>query len=321
MGVTPASRAAELSPADSATPEPKVAACLNCATPLAGPYCSNCGQRDVPPYPSVRELAVDAFWELSGWDGRFATTVRALFRQPGLLTREFLEGRRARYFSPLRLYLMCSLVYFLISAAAPALSTKDGKGMFIGVRTTPTSTQTVSRPERTANAASQALRKQEALSQAERDSVLASIAKAPALMRPLLQRAVTDPTGFKKGMLENMPRMLFALLPIFALIVALFYRGRNYPEHLYFAIHLHAFFFMALSISALSKFSHVPAVAMVVGLAMILWIPIYATRAFRRTYGGSMATTLLKETVIGVIYAVVTFAAFMLTMAWVARFG
>jgi hypothetical protein len=41
-------------------------ACLNCGAPLAGPFCAECGQRDVPPYPSVRELVVDAFWELSG---------------------------------------------------------------------------------------------------------------------------------------------------------------------------------------------------------------------------------------------------------------
>jgi uncharacterized protein DUF3667 len=288
---------------------------------MRGPFCSQCGQRDVPPYPSVRELVVDAFWELSGWDGRFASTVRALIRRPGLLTREFLEGRRARYISPLRLYLMCSLVYFLISAAAPELSTKDGKGLFIGVRTTPTGAQTVSRPEQVANATSEALRNQVAISAAERDSVLASIAKAPAVFRPFLQRAVTDPSGFKKGMLENMPRMLFALLPIFALIVAVFYRGRKYPEHLYFAIHLHAFVFMALSVAALSKFPHVSAVAMVAGIAMFVWIPIYATLAFRRAYGGSLVRTLVKESAIGAIYAVVTFAAFILTVAWVARFG
>src|SRR6476620_3598888 len=118
----------------------RTGSCLNCRAALVGPFCAQCGQRDIPPYPSTRELVVDAFWELSGWDGRFASTVKALVQRPGLLTREFLEGRRARYISPLRLYLMCSLVYFLISAAAPELSTKDGKGMFIGVRTTPTGT-------------------------------------------------------------------------------------------------------------------------------------------------------------------------------------
>ena len=37
-----------------------------------------------------------------------------------------------------------------------------------------------------------------------------------ALMQPFLRRAVEDPGGFKRGLLETMPRMLFALLPVFA---------------------------------------------------------------------------------------------------------
>jgi uncharacterized protein DUF3667 len=89
--------------------------CLNCGTPLRGPFCAGCGQRDVPPYPSVRELAIDAISEFSGWDGRLSQTLRTLIRRPGVLTREFLEGRRARYISPLRVYLTASLVYFVVA--------------------------------------------------------------------------------------------------------------------------------------------------------------------------------------------------------------
>ena len=94
--------------------------CLNCGSQLGGAYCSECGQRDAPPHPSLRELGGEAFAELSGWDGKFAETVRALLRKPGKLTVEFLEGRRARYLSPLRLYLTCSVIYFLIAAAVPS---------------------------------------------------------------------------------------------------------------------------------------------------------------------------------------------------------
>src|SRR5256885_655518 len=107
----------------------------------SGPFCAVCGQRDIPPYPSVRELAVDAMSEFSGWDGRLASTLRALFQRPGMLTHEFLEGRRVRYISPLRLYLMTSLVYFVIAAAAPNLRLGAGKvsvcGISVGATTAP----------------------------------------------------------------------------------------------------------------------------------------------------------------------------------------
>jgi len=190
----------------------RAATCLNCGTPLVGPFCSACGQRDVPPYPSVRELAVDAFWELSGWDGRFATTVRALLRHPGKLTREFLEGRRARYISPLRLYLMSSLVFFIAAAAAPDVRLEDGKAMFLGLRVTPTvqTGSTPSRAQRVGDAAGQAMETGQALDPAARDSLLAEIARAPGFMQPFLRRSLVDPAGFKRGILEAMPRMLFA---------------------------------------------------------------------------------------------------------------
>lgn len=291
-------------------------ACLNCGTPLTGPFCAECGQRDIPPYPSTRELVIDAFWELSGWDGRFVSTVRALVQHPGVLTREFLEGRRARFLSPLRLYLLASLAYFLIAATAPEvrLPGKNTNGLTI-------TTTAKSRPERVADAVSGSLEKGQTLTSAERDAALKDIERAPVLMRPTLHKAVADPSGFKRGILEAMPRMLFALLPIFAAIVAIFYRRRKYPEHLYFAIHLHAFIFLALSVGALSKFSRLPAIVEAFSIVSMLWIPIYATLAFRRVYGGSIAKTLVKEAAIGVIYCAVTAIAFVLTLYWVSVVG
>jgi hypothetical protein len=298
--------------------------CLNCGEPLAGAFCSACGQRDIPPYPSVRELAGEALSEFSGWDGRLTSTVRALILHPGMLTHEFLEGRRARYISPLRLYLTVSLIYFLLAAAAPNVKFESGRSLFLGLhvgttRTDATSAQ--SRPERVANAAGGALENQEALTPAEVQAALNDIARAPAVMQPFLRRAVTDPTGFKRGILEAMPKMLFALLPVFAAIVALFYRGRKYPEHLYFAIHLQAFTFIAIGLTELIKFTRIPVLVMIASGAAVIWIPIYAARAFRRVYGGSVVGTVAKEIGIAATYFVTWFVAFVLMIYWVSITG
>jgi Protein of unknown function (DUF3667) len=296
-------------------------ACLNCGAPMTGPFCASCGQRDIPPYPSARELAVDAVSEFSGWDGRLASTLRALVQHPGLLTHEFLEGRRVRYISPLRLYLTSSLVYFLIAAATPDVRLDSGKMLLPGVQVRATRTQTSassSRPERVANAASASLEKGAALSQGERDSALKDIERAPQIMRPFLRRAILDPGGVKRGILTTMPRMLFALLPIFAGIVALFYRGRKYPEHLYFAIHLHAFTFLALSLAEVLKFTHSPILVAIGSLIGVIWLPIYAVLAFRRVYGGSYARTIAKVVAIGAIYAAATAVAFVILIYWVS---
>ena len=296
--------------------------CLNCGATLEGRFCGDCGQRDVPPYPSVRELALDAVSEFSGWDGRLSSTLRALVRSPGLLTLEFLEGRRARYVSPLRLYLTASLVYFLLAAVAPNFGLNDGRER--GLRITANrgeDSPAASRAARVGEAAGAALEKGEALSQAERDSVLRDIEKAPAPMRPFLRRAVGDPDGFKRGIANAVPRMLFALLPVFAAIVALFYRGRKYPEHLYFAIHLHAFIFLALALGALFRFLKVQEVAAVAGVVTVIWIPIYAVLALRRVYGGSLVRTVAKGLAIAGIYAVTAFVGFGIVVYAVSLWG
>ena len=129
-------------------------------------------------------------------------------------------------------------------------------------------------------------------------------------MQPFLRRAVTDPSGFRRSILEAMPRMLFVLLPVFAAIVAVFYHGRKYPEHLYFAIHLHAFAFLALALIQLAKFTRLPTVVVITWTLAFLSIPVYATLAFRYAYGGSVLRTLSKEVGIGAIYFVTSIVAF-----------
>ena len=178
----------------SAVTEARAPACLNCGASLTGPFCAGCGQRDIPPYPSVRELAMDAVSEFSGWDGRVASTLHALVRHPGMLTHEFLEGRRARYISPLRVYLTASVVYFVLAASASNIRVESIKSPQSDVSATaPADNQPVSRPERVAKAAEDAFEKQRVLSPAEREAQLKDIAAAPALMQPFLRRAILDP--------------------------------------------------------------------------------------------------------------------------------
>jgi len=294
--------------------------CLNCSAPLSGAFCSACGQRDIPPYPSLRELLMDAVSEFSGWDGRLASTLRDLFRRPGWLTLEFLEGRRVRYISPLRLYLMASLIYFLVAAVAPNLRPRSGSlsvaGMSFGVSRSTANTSHAA--GRVANAADESLNGDQPLTGAERDAALKDIASAPALFRPLLRRVVGDPIGFRRDLLQTMPKMLFVLLPVFAALVAIFYRGRKYPEHLYFAIHLHAFVFLALAMAELLKLTRQPSLAILGGVMAVIAIPVYATLAFRRVYGGSFAGTIVKEAGIGVLYAVCAAVGFLAMLYWIS---
>ena len=91
--------------------------CRNCGVPLQGQYCSACGQKAAHSDVTLRELAHDAFHEFAHLDNsKIAQTLKLLLFKPGELTAELLRGRRVRYIPPLRLYLVCSLLFFALAA-------------------------------------------------------------------------------------------------------------------------------------------------------------------------------------------------------------
>ena len=93
--------------------------CLNCGEILAGQYCGRCGQRATSRLISVIELLRDAFGDLLELDSRLWRTLVPLLIRPGLLTKDYLEGRRARYMPPFRMYLVLSLVFFVVAFFDP----------------------------------------------------------------------------------------------------------------------------------------------------------------------------------------------------------
>ena len=276
--------------------------CLNCEAPLHGPCCSCCGQRAIPPHPTLRQLAGDAVDEFSGWDGRFAETLRALFRKPGELTRQWLEGRRAHFISPWRLYLTTSLVYFAVTAAAPNIRpTRDG----VDLGPVKFGVTRDGAPSRVTADAQRAINANQPLTGAARDSALADIADAPAILRPMLRRAVEEPASFRIAISKWMPNVFLGLIPVLGLILAVFYRRRHYPEHLYFAVHLAAFVFIARTVGNLALFTHSIPIAAIVQAVTLVWVLAYGVIALRRVYGGSVPMTILKGMGIALLYAAV----------------
>ncbi len=93
--------------------------CLNCGTAVTGQYCGQCGQRATTRLISLWELVSDAFGDLFELDSRLWRTMIPLLIRPGLLTRDYLQGRRARYMPPFRMYLVLSLLFFVIAFFDP----------------------------------------------------------------------------------------------------------------------------------------------------------------------------------------------------------
>jgi hypothetical protein len=93
--------------------------CLNCDAHLRGQYCGQCGQRGSSRLISLWELIRDAFGDLFELDSRLWRTLVPLMIRPGRLTHDYLQGRRARYMPPFRMYLVLSLLFFLVAFFDP----------------------------------------------------------------------------------------------------------------------------------------------------------------------------------------------------------
>jgi len=93
---------------------------------------------------------------------------------------------------------------------------------------------------------------------------------------------------FKAAFIKYMPNAVFLLLPVFALILYVLYRktGRFFAEHLIFALHIHAFSFIALMIGLVLPDA--------LDIIVPLWILVYLFIALRKVYGESRRRTTLK---------------------------
>src|SRR4029079_15269073 len=174
-------------------------------------------------------LVKDFLAEQLGLESKVPTALWTLLRHPGRLTKEYLGGRRVRSLLPLRLYLSASVVYFLL------LSLLGGgfKGNF-----------KITDSDR-----------------AGIDSVrVESPAKSAGAVKQFINKRMKRFEGmttqqvvkfFNDAFIHYMPNAVFLLLPVFTLILYLLYRktGRFYAEHLIFTLHVHAFGFVALTLS------------------------------------------------------------------------
>lgn len=98
---------------------PEFNQCLNCNAKLApnASFCSKCGQSTTPYERPLLSFLGQSVHELLDIDGRLALTLKTLLLKPGLASYEISQGKQVKYTPALRLYLISSLLFFLVFAS------------------------------------------------------------------------------------------------------------------------------------------------------------------------------------------------------------
>lgn len=89
--------------------------CLNCNNTYEGAYCPHCGQSAKTKRLRLIEMVNDFIGSFVGGDNKFLNTSVGLICRPGHLVREFLVGKRARYYNPLQMFVFMLTIYAIIS--------------------------------------------------------------------------------------------------------------------------------------------------------------------------------------------------------------
>lgn len=257
------------------------ATCANCGASLSGRYCGACGQRADTAAHSLGHFLWEAIEALTHADSRVWCTLQPLLRRPGFLTREFFAGRRARYVQPLRLYLILSVVFFLLSSLLSGVSARH------------------------VHAKDQRSVTTEDCANLHTDMPWGRTLLIPRLKAACQNMLADGGRQLGESMVRNLGRAMFVFLPLVAMLMKLLYwrPPRYYLEHLVLLIHNHACGFVLLSLFMLAT-HWLPAGGWAVPfvLALIWYLPRYLYRSMKVMYGESGFRTFLKFNVLVIAY-------------------
>ena len=237
------------------TPIVAVIACTNCGATASGHYCANCGQRVEHAVHSLRHFLSEVAEDLTHADSRLWRTLTALVFKPGFLTCEFLAGRRVRYLPPFRLYLVMSVFFFLVVALGSSM-TSTREATLAQLRAEATTQEDKedlkSLSEHVPMVFGGNLEQREKACTTFQYSGPWRARIAPTLQASCLDVVRDNGHALREGFMHNLPRAIFLLLPILALVMKPLYRQppRYFVEHLLFLLHNHAFAFLALGLLA-----------------------------------------------------------------------
>jgi len=86
--------------------------CFSCGESMNGVFCYACGNKNDDYRRSIWSLGAELFASLTAFEGRIWRSLRSLIFKPGQMAREFSDGARQKWTSPIRLYLATSLLLF-----------------------------------------------------------------------------------------------------------------------------------------------------------------------------------------------------------------
>lgn len=308
--------------------------CLNCGAMLAGDYCHQCGQR-----AHVHRTLAAFFHDLAHgvfhFEGKIWNTIPMLAWRPGELTRRYIEGERAKFVSPIALFLFSVFLMFAILGATSSVgSTSDAKvksGVAAELVSENAKLKALNADRDAALRTGKSTTKLDAdiaslneeislqRDMAEKGIVSGSASRVsddvPDWLRRPIEKAGKNPELLFYKLKSNAYKWSWALIPLsvpFLWLLFPFSRRFRLYDHTVFVTYSLSFVSLLVCAAALAVAAGAPAV---VALAMV-YVPFHLYRQLRGAYGIGRTTAILRTIVLSVIALLVLslFAAGMVAL-------
>ena len=324
--------------------------CLNCNNEVAQRFCPNCGQENTKTSKSFHHLFVHFFEDLTHYDNAFWRTIFYLFFKPAALTLAYVSGKRLSFLAPIRLYIFISFLTFLLISLFPidsAVKSEAKKGQII----VPTIdslhieekgvdglTKVGILSQKNNDTIKKILQQTDEIDVKEvADFGYKSVTELDSIQKNGTEKVKVSSTEywflkkwlavkeentneeiiqkFSDSFTNNLPKLLFMYMPVFALILWLFH---NKKKRLYFdngILTLHYFSFLLLLILLLffiNKFflifDRTPILEWIhfsIKAVGTFWMIYYFFPAHHRFYGEKIIVSVIKSSVILILNLVI----------------
>jgi hypothetical protein len=319
--------------AGEATREASHDDCLNCGTALTGPYCHGCGQ------PAHVHRTVSAWWHdlahsVLHFEGKIWRTLPLLAWRPGELTRRYIAGERARFVSPMALFLFTVFLMFavfsLLGASAAGLGQGDPNERAAAIAQADQRIATLEAQRRQATDPRAVAGLDERLTAARLERRLVGVGVSeeqiaggeidtgwPRLDHAL-KKANENPALLFYKLQANAYKFSWALIPLsLPLLWLLFLHRRHYRarfkayDHLVFITYSISFMSMALIAMVLLGTLGMP--GGLIALAVLIVPPIHIFRQLRGAYGLGALSALWRTAAL-IFIAMLTSTLFLMLL-------
>lgn len=304
--------------------------CRNCGEMVEERYCQRCGQLAASYHRPFFSLVTESISDSFALDGRIARTLPLLLFRPGVLTRRYTEGKRARYMPPFRLFLLSSLIFYFVVFAlvgnANWLNFADVNvdGQQLSAEEMQELREAFVGPDGDFDEA----RMREFLNSVREDAgersegeagpvdipdapvpdEVAAPAETPDTVAEIpeieerVQRIIDNPRLFVSAVETWLPRLSLLLVPFTMLAMSLMYFWRRKVfvyDHAIHALNLHSWMYLAATFAILIGWLTNPGLA---GTLFAIAVPVYVTFSLRGAYQTGIITSFLRMIVLSIFW-------------------